>query len=62
MKSLVTLNAELDELRAKADAILENGQAEERKLSEDEEQNFNDLIAAIDEKKAEIKDAEERTV
>ncbi|MBQ4008141.1 MAG: phage major capsid protein, partial [Muribaculaceae bacterium] len=62
MKSLVTLNAELDELRAKADAILENGQAEERKLSEDEEQNFNDLIAAIDEKKAEIKDAEERTI
>ena len=62
MKSLVTLNAELDDLRAKADAILENGQAEERKLSEDEEKDFNALLAAIDEKKAEIKDAEERTI
>ncbi len=60
MKSLVTLNAELDEMRAKAEAILEKGQAEERKLSEDEEQNFNALTAAIDEKKAEIKETEER--
>ena len=60
MKSLVTLNAELDELRAKADAILETGAVEERKLSDDEEKNFNDLISQIDEKKAEIKETEER--
>ena len=60
MKSLVTLNAELDEMRAKAAAILEKGQVEERKLSDEEEKEFNDLIAAIDEKKAEIKETEER--
>ena len=58
MKSLVTLNAELDDLKAKANAILDIGEAESRKLTDDEKANFDAVLADIKAKKQEIKDSE----
>ena len=58
MKSLVTLNAELDDLKAKANAILDIGEAESRKLTDDEKANFDAVLADIKSKKQEIKDSE----
>lgn len=58
MKSLVELNAELDALTASARAILEAGEAEERRLTDEEMSQFDELKKQIGEKRAEIAEAE----
>ncbi len=58
MKSLVTLNAELDALKAKANAILDMGEAENRKLNDEEKASFDTTLAEIKAKEQEIKETE----
>lgn len=58
MKSLVTLNAELDALKTRAAAMLDTCKVEQRKLNDDETSAFNSLAEEIKAKEQEIRDAE----
>ena len=60
MKSLVTLNEELDALRSEARAILDTIKCEKRRMDEAEEASYRAACKAIEAKLSEIKEEEER--
>jgi hypothetical protein len=54
MKSLVELNAELDAIRQEGRSLIGTAEAEERKLTGEEQTQFDGIRARIEAKKAEI--------
>jgi HK97 family phage major capsid protein len=58
MKSLVELNAELDAIRQEGRSLIGTAEAEERKLTDEEQAQFDGIRARIEAKKAEIAEAE----
>lgn len=60
MKSIVELNTELDTLRSAAEAILSRGEAESRKLTDQEESEYRSILAKRDEIRNIIKEIEEK--